>query len=315
VIPPRFEGMPADLADSADARLGRAAGQRPWRWPASAWSVSNTAWLLVGAVLAATGAAAPPVSEVDPDRITQISVINALLLGRFEGTVPFAALLTDGDFGLGTLDALDGELVVLDGRGYQIKSDGAVVEVGPRSMIPFAVVTPFGQDGELPCPAADSLAGLERAIDAAVGHPNNFVAIRIDADLASATLRSVHPQSKPYRPINARKDFQSVWTREDLRGTFVGIRSPVWAQGVTVPGFHWHFLAADRRSGGHVLDCHVRGGTIRFDICGSWLVKLDESADFNGVDLSADMRDELERIERIRGPRPATSSAGPAEPR
>jgi acetolactate decarboxylase len=255
---------------------------------------------------------AAPVGEADHDRVTQISVINALLLGQFDGTVPFSALLADGDFGLGTLDGLDGELVVLEGRGFQIKSDGAVVEVGPSDTIPFAVVTPFDQDGEIPCPQARSLAELERRIDGVVGHPNNFVAIRIEADLASATLRSVHPQSKPYRPINTRKDFQSVWRREDLRGTFVGIRSPAWAQGVTVPGYHWHFLAADRRSGGHVLDCDVRGGTIRFDVCGSWLVRIDESAAFNAVDLSADMREELDRVERLRGGAP-TRSGSPAD--
>ena len=108
-----------------------------------------------------TGGAAEP----DRDRITQVSVINALLLGQFDGRVPFAALLADGDFGLGTLDRLDGELVVVDGRGYQIKSDGEVVEVGPGAMIPFAVVTPFDRDGELPCPAVDSLAELERRLD------------------------------------------------------------------------------------------------------------------------------------------------------
>jgi len=281
------------------------------------WSGGTLWWcgLALVAAVASHASAVPPSSAGDPDRITQVSVINALLLGQFDGTVTFAELLADGDFGLGTLQSLDGELVVLDGRGYQIKSDGVVVEVGPESMIPFAVVTPFGHDGELQCPPVESLVELERRVDAAVGHPNNFAAIRIDAELASATLRSVHPQQKPYRPINARKDFQSVWTREGLRGTLVGIRSPAWAHGVTVPGFHWHFVAADRRSGGHVLDCHVRGGTIRFDICGSWLVKVDESAEFNGVNLTVDMRDQLERIERGRGSGAGTPAAVPSEPR
>lgn len=261
--------------------------------------------------------AAGGVAKPDRDRITQVSVINALLLGQFDGWVPFADLLADGDFGLGTLDRLDGELIVLDGKGYQIQSDGDVVEVRPESTIPFAVVTHFDRDGEVPCPAVDSLAELERRLDAVVGHPNNFVAVRIDADVAAITLRSVHPQAKPYRPINARSDFQSVWKREDLRGTFVGIRSPRWAHGITVPGYHWHFLSADRRSGGHVLDCHLRGGTICYDVCGSWLVKLEESADFNGVNLSADLREELDLIERTRG-RPADvrppASASPTKP-
>lgn len=239
--------------------------------------------------------------DFDRDRITQVSVINALLQGRFDGTVPFSSVLQEGDLGLGTVDRLDGELVVLDGKGYQIKSDGAIAEVGPDITIPFAVVTPFDEDGRLPCPQTASLEELERWLDSAVGHPNNFVALRIDGEAAALTLRSVHAQTKPYRPMNSRTDFQSVWKREQVRGTFVGIRSPAWARGITVPGYHWHFLAEDRRSGGHVLDCHLRGGTVRFDVCGSWLVKLDESADFDRVNLSADLGDELERIERIRG--------------
>lgn len=256
----------------------------------------------------------PAALEPDRDRITQVSVINALLLGQFDGRVPFAGLLSDGDFGLGTLDRLDGELVVLDGKGYQIKSDGSVVDVGPEATIPFAVVTPFDRDGELPCPAAGSLAELERQLDVVVGRPNNFVAVRIDAELAAITLRSVHPQSKPYRPINSRTDFQSVWKRENLRGTLVGIRSPAWAHGITVPGYHWHFLAADRRSGGHVLDCHLRGGTILYDVCGSWLVKLDESADFNRINLSADLRDELDRVERLRSEPAGSQPRAPSSP-
>lgn len=259
-------------------------------------------WLVLAAACQALAAQPDGVAadEPDRDRITQVSVINALLLGQFDGRVPFADLLSDGDFGLGTLDRLDGELVVLDGTGYQIRSDGEVVEIGPEATIPFAVVTPFDRDGELPCPAADSLAELERRLDGVVGHPNNFVAVRIDAEVAAITLRSVHAQSKPYRPIDSRSDFQSVWKRELLRGTFVGIRSPRWAHGMTVPGYHWHFLATDRRSGGHVLDCRLRGGTIQYDVCGSWLVRLDESADFNGVNLSTDLREELDRVERLR---------------
>jgi acetolactate decarboxylase len=261
---------------------------------------------LVGSLLAAAAVASGARGEEagaaqDRDRITQVSVINALLQGRFDGTVPFADVLRDGDLGLGTVDRLDGELVVLEGRGYQIKSDGAIAEVGPDVMIPFAVVTSFDEDGRLPCPHAASLEELEQWLDGAVGHPNNFIALRIDGEAAALTLRSVHAQRKPYRPMNSRTDFQSVWKREQVRGTFVGIRSPAWARGITVPGYHWHFLAEDRRSGGHVLDCHLRGGTVRFDVCGSWLVKIDESADFDRVNLSTDLDGELDRIERIRG--------------
>ena len=63
-------------------------------------------------------------------KITQVSVLNALMSGRYDGVMPIAELLRYGDFGLGTLDQLDGELIVLDGRAYQARGDGAVVEAG-----------------------------------------------------------------------------------------------------------------------------------------------------------------------------------------
>jgi hypothetical protein len=63
-----------------------------------------------------------------PGRVTQVSVINALLIGRYGGGMPIPELLRYGEFGVGTPDHLDGELIVLDGRAYQARGDrrGAV---------------------------------------------------------------------------------------------------------------------------------------------------------------------------------------------
>ena len=61
------------------------------------------------------GSATPPMPRIDPDRITQVSVINALMLGEYDGLMPIPELLRQGDFGLGTLDHLDGELTILGG--------------------------------------------------------------------------------------------------------------------------------------------------------------------------------------------------------
>ena len=66
-------------------------------------------------------------------------------------------LLKLGDFGLGTLDHLDGEMIVLDGKVYQIRGDGAVLDVGFDRSTPFGVVKRFKADGEFACPAVDNL--------------------------------------------------------------------------------------------------------------------------------------------------------------
>src|SRR5215211_1495891 len=76
----------------------------------------------------------------------QTSTVDALLEGKYEGDVSFAELGARGDFGLGTLDALDGEMVCLDGSFYQVKSDGRAYAVDRRTRTPFAVMTVFEPD-------------------------------------------------------------------------------------------------------------------------------------------------------------------------
>src|SRR5258707_3444303 len=75
--------------------------------------------------------------------------VNALVEGIYEQKIPFTELKKHGDFGLGTFDNLDGEMVMLDGKIFQITSDGKVTEVEEDTLTPFACVTfykPFSED-------------------------------------------------------------------------------------------------------------------------------------------------------------------------
>ena len=236
-----------------------------------------------------------------PHRMTQVSVIDALMIGRYDGIMPIPELLRHGDFGVGTLDHLDGELILLDGKAHQIRGDGKIFDVAPDRSTPFAVVTQFARDGELACPQVASLADLDARLNQALPQKNNFVAIRIDGRFASLTMRSVHRQEPPYKPLDEVARTQSVWTREDQEGTLVGIRCPAWTGGLNVPGYHWHFLAKDRKSGGHVLDCRVTEGKVSYDVCRDWEVKLEGSKGFNEADLVKDRSRELHKVESSRG--------------
>jgi acetolactate decarboxylase len=200
------------------------------------------------------------------------------MLGRYDGVLPIPELLRCGDFGLGTLDHLDGELIVLDGRAYQVRGDGVVVEVGSDRSTPFAMVTPFESDGEFACPQVGNLSDLDARLEA-LGQKNHFLAVRVDGRFAAITLRSVHRQEPPYRPLGEVVKSQSVWTHKEVSGTLVGVRSPAWSLGLNVPGDHWHFLSDDRTVGGHVLDCRVREGRVQYQVCRDWLIKLGRRSD------------------------------------
>src|SRR5262249_40615492 len=127
----------------------------------------------------------------------------------------------------------------------------------------------------------------------ALGQQNTFLAVRVDARFAAITLRSVHRQEPPYRPLDAAVKGQSVWTHAEVSGTLVGVRSPAWVGGLNVPGYHWHFLSADRTGGGQVLDCQALEGRVQYQVCRDWLIKLDS------VDVPVAPGRDLADLERL----------------
>src|SRR4029450_9582891 len=95
----------------------------------------------------------------------QTSTIDALLDGNYDGDVSFAKLEERGDFGLGTLEALDGEMIALDGAFYQIRADGTPSGVHAKTKPPFAVVTFFEPGNAHPLDTATDLSDLSALVD------------------------------------------------------------------------------------------------------------------------------------------------------
>ena len=54
-------------------------------------------------------------AEREPHVIFQTSTIDALLDGAYDGEVTFGQLRDHGDFGLGTFEACDGEMIAVEG--------------------------------------------------------------------------------------------------------------------------------------------------------------------------------------------------------
>ena len=73
----------------------------------------------------------------------QVSTLDALRLGLYQGVYTISALKQQGDFGLGTFEGIDGEMTILNGHFYHFRSDGVLTEEPDTSRIPFAVITTF----------------------------------------------------------------------------------------------------------------------------------------------------------------------------
>jgi acetolactate decarboxylase len=237
-------------------------------------------------------------AEDDPLHHTlfQTSTIDALLDGNYDGDVSFAELAGRGDFGLGTLDALDGEMVSLDGTFYQIKSDGVAYLIEGRTRTPFAVVTFFEPNLSLTLDRTD-LAGLCARVDR-IFDTSVCCAVRVDGHFEYVKTRSVPRQRRPYPPLVEVVKNQPVFDLHDVRGSLVGFRFPDYAQGLNVAGYHFHFITADRRTGGHVLQCRLTQGELQIDREADLRVELPPEVSLPVPDQTASKRETLDRIEK-----------------
>jgi acetolactate decarboxylase len=96
-------------------------------------------------------------------RIYQISTSTALVEGVHCGSIPSSILLRHGNFGLGTFEGLDGEMVILDGEIYQ--AAGNVRRRSDDFLVPFASITQFHEDRVFQIGKVASLKELELACD------------------------------------------------------------------------------------------------------------------------------------------------------
>ncbi len=101
---------------------------------------------LILALCLALCLAAGPLHAAAPRLLFQTSTLQALMAGIYDGDLTFQELARHGDFGLGTFDALDGEMIALDGAFYQARADGRVSPVDGAMKTPFAEVTFFKAD-------------------------------------------------------------------------------------------------------------------------------------------------------------------------
>jgi acetolactate decarboxylase len=267
------------------------------------YAVIAVAFFLIGTGVAL--AAAPLLAgsgedaDVDRDTLFQVSTIDALLQGTYDGSVRFDELAAHGDTGIGCGDRLDGELVGVDGEWYLVRTDGRASPVAGSATTPFAAATFFDPDFAAAVPGPMNLTGLGHYLDAEIPSENLFYAVRMDGTFPRVVTRSVPIQEKPYPRLVDVTANQTVFTFENVTGTVVGFRTPQMVGGINVPGYHLHFITSDRTAGGHLLDITVpEGCSVQVDVTANFSMVLPAAGDFWTVDLSGDLSEDLERVEK-----------------
>lgn len=208
-------------------------------------------------------------------------------------------LLTKGNFGIGTFDHLDGEMLILDGEVFQIKSDGKVYRPSLDLTTPFAAVCRFSPQNSFALPGRAGMEVIKKFLDEKVPDKNTFCAIKIKGTFRKMHTRSVPSQEKPYPPLADVASNQPEFIMRNISGTIVALRSPPFVSGIGVPGYHMHFISNDQTQGGHVLGFELTRGTAFTDTCNDFHLLLPEGQrDFHQLDLSKDRSQELKQVEQ-----------------
>ena len=93
----------------------------------------------IGLVIGFLAGCTPKYKPVQEQSLFQVSTIDALLQGDYDGYTSLKELSSKGDFGIGTVNALDGELVIENGQFYQVKADGKVYRPFRRTENSFCI--------------------------------------------------------------------------------------------------------------------------------------------------------------------------------
>jgi acetolactate decarboxylase len=176
-----------------------------------------------------------------------------------------------GDFGLGCVGHLGGEVVIVDGEAIECTLDGPPVAMDRDDILPFAIVCRFPDVARLGLGEQD-FAGFAASVEGALTSRNLFHAVRFDGVLSDVRVRVTPRQHHPFPRLAELTSHQVETIARDIRGTVVGFWPPAIYQGIAVAGLHLHFLSEDRSIGRHVLGLAPESGGLhvaafaRFDL-------------------------------------------------
>ncbi len=239
-------------------------------------------------------------TKTDRETIYQVSLLQGLTLGDYNGSVSVKELKQKGDTGIGTFEGVNGELIMVDGTVYRAKSDGSIETAPDDETIPFANVTFFDSDEKQDISDVSSIADLKKLLDEKVEKlgKNQFYMVRVDGTFKKMHARSELKQEKPYKPLaEALATDQREFSWDNIEGTVVALYCPQYMKDLNAAGWHLHFVSKDKKYGGHVLELDVDKAELIIDSTQGFNMQLPDTEMFPTLDLTKDQSDDIKKVE------------------
>lgn len=231
--------------------------------------------------------------------LTQVSTLNALMMGDYYGAKTVESLLEEGDTGIGTYEGLDGEAIFFKGHAYNGRADGKVYEMDKNAKVPFATVSKFDENEKEEVISFSSIEDLKEKLTSKLESKNHFYMLKMEG-IFSVRVRSCYKQETPYEPLYKVACDQREFPFEDLEGYVIGVYCPNYVAGMNLPGWHIHFLSKDLSKGGHILKLSGKDIRLKLNKITKWNLILPENEDFETWNLAEDLKEKTEATEGSR---------------
>lgn len=231
-----------------------------------------------------------------PNTIFQYSTLSALLEGIYDGEMTIGELKKHGNYGIGTFNALDGEMILYEGQCYKATSDSKVIKMADSEKTPFAAICSFVPDTVIQINRALYLKDLKHYIDSIVPSNNLLYAYKVSGSFDSIVIRSVPKQEKPYKRLIEAYKAQGVYTFTQQEGILFGYKFPKYLKDVNMDDYHLHYLSTDKTKGGHLMNCKMVKGSVSVAFIRDFNLQLPNNKYFKSTVLTNN-KSELEKIE------------------
>lgn len=220
-------------------------------------------------------------SSNEGDMIFHYSILKALDNGVLEGNMKVSELKQHGDFGLGTFNKLNGEMIVLDHIVYRLSPEGQIIQADDKALIPYSIITFYHQDDTLSLSGKIDYPALKAYIDRRVPSRNLFYAFRISGNFEYIKCGGANKQEKPYdKSLVQMLADRPVYEGRNIKGTLVGFWCPEYIGDINTAGFHLHFLSDDHTIGGHLMEFTSQSLEIGYDVKSTYKIFLPDTENF-----------------------------------
>lgn len=233
------------------------------------------------------------------DFMYQYSIMDALQAGVYEGNMTFGELRKKGNFGIGTFNGLDGEMIMMDDKVYKMRYDGSIIPVPDKDSTPLAFVKFFKTDTSFIITGSNlTYADVQAKVLAAL-NKNEMYAIRLKGTFTTMRGRSVIPPKKPYPELadHIKNGGQSNFNFSAITGTCIGFLMPGYMARTNVAGYHVHFISNDLTHGGHIFDFATDKLEVEIDHIQGTTIELNTHPDFDKTDFTKDRVKDIKKIE------------------